>query len=163
MTRSLFCAASLLSVAALVGCARNDGQGRPSQASTTSATGANVVVGEADPFATNAAPAARGPVQPAPDDDRGDPARRLGSAMCERMLVCDRVGPGRSWSSVRQCASEGRDAARVDLERLGCENGIRTEKLHDCEAALRAESCSTNQLSTMDRVDECRALKLCAR
>ncbi|AKV02820.1 hypothetical protein AKJ09_09483 [Labilithrix luteola] len=88
-------------------------------------------------------------------------AENLAQALCERKLACDEIGPNRPHASMQACMNEARRTATVDVQSMGCPQGLAEPLLGNCLSAVRAQPCSAD-LDIVANVDACSQASLCA-
>ncbi|MBX3222679.1 MAG: hypothetical protein KF795_19320 [Labilithrix sp.] len=87
-------------------------------------------------------------------------SERVADARCRREVSCDHVGPSRRHESLETCRGlYAWDMARK-LNAEACPRGIDEAQLTRCVASIDAAGCF-DPVSVFERLEECRASKLC--
>ncbi|MDB4934003.1 MAG: hypothetical protein JWP87_975 [Labilithrix sp.] len=132
----------------------------------TPGSGAPIPIGPTPPpnigEGAGAASSVRGTSGPHPSG--GPPVEalaRFARARCDRETVCNRVGPGASFSTQEACLSEQRERIRSDVDALACPRGIDILQLGTCLTAIRLQSCDDRRVD-VEALPDCAASALCA-
>jgi hypothetical protein len=89
-----------------------------------------------------------------------DAVNLLTARRCDREIDCKNVGAGKRYDDRGGCERELAHALQVELGPKVCALGIREERLEECLARLREESC-LDPLDSLDKIATCRRSRLC--
>lgn len=105
---------------------------------------------------------APGPSASAPTPASDDPTElvaRASRALCDREVVCGRVGPGKAFESADACTAAKRERVRAVIDEASCRE-IRGDRVAACLTAIRGAPCGPAS-SVLAPPAECTKAALC--